>query len=75
MSNRPMIFVLTMLFSLSMIVRTKIIGHYSLFVTHYSLLEIQTPAKLHDVCKPALVFVEVILLVDILLYILPIFMK
>ena len=26
-----------------MIVRTKIIGHYSLFVTHYSLLGIQTP--------------------------------
>ena len=26
-----------------MIVRMKIIGHYSLFVTHYSLLGIQTP--------------------------------
>ena len=33
-----MIFVLTMLFSLLKIVRTKIIGHYSLFITHYSLL-------------------------------------
>ena len=30
-----MIFVLKMLFTLFMIVRTKIIGHYSLLVAHY----------------------------------------
>ena len=40
-----MIFVLQMLFTLFMIVRTEIIGHYSSLVTHYSLLVIQTPSN------------------------------
>ena len=40
-----MIFVFTMLFTLFMIIRMKIIGHYSLLVTHYSLLGMQTPDR------------------------------
>ena len=36
---------------LFMVVRTKIIGHYSLFVTHYSLLGIQTPHNTLTECE------------------------
>ena len=41
-----MIFVLTMLFTFVYDRKNENHGHYSLFITHYSLLGIQTPVKL-----------------------------
>ena len=37
------VFVLTIINNVNNIARTKIIGHYSLLITRYSLLGIQTP--------------------------------